>query len=439
MPHDPSDTNCLATAAATPATSTDPHPVAGLGAVSSTGRRDRMPKPPSNRPHPEGSSKDPSTLRPSSRTLRRASRMALLFAGLLGSAVAQADPIPVNPPPPQLLEYASETPSVLSRAFATTTFVGSLQVRQGCAGENSQAWACRILVDQRDSLAAGNYVSQSTNTQRTTASASRGDTAFDNKDGFADYQVPVANSRAQSDFGSNKAEALARFAGDWNETRVLSTNDSTQRKEEDFFGRAAAGATSVWADAFTALTGGTVRFVFSVTQHQATVYEGLFHLADGERREGDGFGEYLVQLLDLRSPVTYGDGERFPFQDGFALLAEASLGFDTGSPNGKQFLSLEFDAVADGLYSLVSLLSVEVVDNALLDLFGTASLERIEVGEGQQLAFASGTAYNFVFPDGEPQDPGTVPEPATLALLLCASVAMGTAHRRRSLRGRGHA
>lgn len=394
MPHDPCDADCLATAPPKPAVR-------------------------------------------SSRRPCRLSRTALLFAGLLGSAVAQADLIALNPPPPQLLKYASETPSVLSRAFATSTFVGTLQ--QSCIGGNSQAWSCREDVDQQDAQA--NRVEQSTDARSTTASATRDPTAFNSATVFADYSVANANSRAQSDFGSNKAEAFARYAGTWDETRVESPNDGAQRKEGPFASSATAGATSVWADAFTASIDGTVRFVFSVTQHRGETYDGLQVPVPGvfTSNPGDGFGEYLVQLFDLKSSVTYGDGERFPLQDGFALLAEASLGFDTGSPDGKQFLSLEFDAVADGLYSLVSLLSVEVVDNALLDLFGTASLERIEVGEGQQLAFASNTAYRFVFPDGEPQDPGTVPEPATLALLLCASLAMGATRRRRPLRSLGQA
>lgn len=394
MPHDPCDARCLATAPPKPA------------------------------------------VRPIRRP-RRLPSMALLFTGLLGAAAAQADLISVANPPPQLLQYASPTPSVASRAFATTTFYGTLRASQGCNLANAQAWACRKFVDRLDPGADTNYASQATNTPGATASVSRGGNAFDTAAGFADYQVPIANSRAQSDYGSNKAEALARYAGSWDETRVESTNDSTLRTEEDFTGSAGAGASSVWADAFTTAIGGPVTFVFSVKQHQATTYVQPDQFRENFlSRDGDGFGEFLLQLFTLDRITTYGDGERNPFIEGFELLTQASLDFDTASPDGTQFLSLAFDAAAGGMYSLVSLLQVEVNDNARLDLFGTASLERIEVGDGQHLTFASGSSYRLLFPNGEPQDPGTVPEPATLALLTCASLAMGATHRRRQKRDR---
>jgi hypothetical protein len=469
MPHDPCDTTCLATALPKPAaglTKPGAAPVGGSrqqpaapgrigptrgsapdagtvgakpvpgavaraldgnGAAGSTGRRGRMPTPPRSQPHRKESSMDPSPLRPSSRTPGHASRLALLFAGLLGAAVAQASLITLNQRPPQLLEYASPTPSVLSRAFATSTFVGTLQ--QSCIGGNSQAWSCREDVDQQDAQA--NRVAQSTDARGTTASASRDPTAFNSATAFADYSVANANSRAQSDYGSNKAAAFARYGGDWTETRVEGVNDGTLREAGPFTGSAVAGATGVWVDSFTADADGTVRFVFSVTQHQGATFDGL-SVVPGvfKSREGYGFGEYLVQLFDLESTTTYGDGERYPLvEDAFTLLTEASLDFDAESADGRQLLYLEFAAVAGGRYSLVSQLSVEAVDNALLDLFGTASLERIELGQGQQLAFASGTAYSFVFPNNDPQDPGTVPEPTTLGLLLCASLAMGATRR----------
>ena len=119
-------------------------------------------------------------------------------------------------------------------------------------------------------------------------------------------------------------------------------------------------------------------------------------------REGYGFGSFTVQLFDLANPVTYGDGERHPLVDGYALVGEGSILRDVSDPNETLWLELIFDADAGMQYSLVSELSLEVGDDAWLDLFGTASLDRIEIGDGQQLTFASGTRYNVVGPSVDP-------------------------------------
>jgi hypothetical protein len=358
----------------------------------------------------------------------------LLFAGMLGAVAAQAGLI-VGARPPELAAFASDTSSVFSQAAAASTFYGTLQSR-ACVGFNAQAWSCRETVEQLDPLADANRRVQTTSDPGTTVSASRDGRAFDTDDGFADYLVANARSRARSDFGSNKTEALARDAASWNETRVLDGDDGTLRTEEDFNSSAWAASTSRWVEAFTTAIDGPVTFVFSVTQHQAQLFGGSLEPERGsiDRRAGDGFGEYILQLFDLNRPTTYGDGERFPFQEGFELAADASIGFDASSPNGTQHLFLTFDALAEGRYSLVSQLQVEVIDNALLDLFGTALLERIEVGAGQTLDFVSGTPYRIVAPDDDPQGPGTVPEPATLALLALGLAGVAASRGRWSAR-----
>lgn len=369
---------------------------------------------------------------------------ALIGAGLACST-AHADIIVDGNPAPMLAPYASNTATIQSSAIATSTFRGSLRLQSCGDFSNSQGWSCRTIVDSQDYQA--NRVEQSTTSPGIVMSAERTHQSF-NVSGsfpaFADYDIATAEARAQTGYGSNKAEATARSAATWDETRVLDADDSTLKTEEGFVSSSIAAARSLYTEVISAAADGLVKLVFSLKLHAAQLYT----LAGGygqnnTPREGDGFAELAVQLFDLGQPTTYGDGESDPFLDSYAPVAEALLQRDPSSPNGTEVFTLEFDALAGGSYSLVSLLALEVMDNARLDLFGTASLDFIEVTSGQQLSFASGTAYLVcdpvcpsVEPDPDPgTDTGTVPEPGTLMLSLAAVLGLTTS---RGLRRRWH-
>lgn len=363
----------------------------------------------------------------------KTSRMALsrltLAAALIGTSLAfspaRADIIIENPAPPSLAEWASTSPQISSRVIVGNTFYGSVVQPGGCVGQNSQMWSCRVIVDSQD-IAANSRLSTTTTTSVVTATRNGSDF------GNADYAVASATARAQTGYGSNKAEALARSAGSWTETRVQQDVPDAPVTGIEGTSSSFGAASSRWSDVITAADDGLVKLVFSLKQHAGVTYDGfdggtpggmlLTDKATG--REGIGFGSFTVQLFDLASPVTYGDGEIHPFVDGYALVAGGIIQRDVMDPNGTLWLELVYNAVADRQYSLVSELALEVTDNAWLDLFGTASLDRIEVANGQQLTFASGTRYNVVGPSVDP-DPGTVPEPGTLLLSVAALLGLG--------------
>lgn len=381
---------------------------------------------------------------------RSATRFAAVAAAVgaaLAVSPAHADVVVEGNPAPLLAQYASDAATLQSSAVATSTFRGSLRLQSCGAFSNSQGWSCRTIVDSEDFQA--NRVAQTT-TSSGLASAERTGQSF-NVSGtfaaFADYDIATASARAQTGYGSNKAEATARNAATWSETRVLDADDSTLRTEEGFVSSSIAAASSLWTEAITAAADGVVKLVFSLKLHAAELYamfSGTVPDAGATLREGSGFAELAVQLFDLDQPTEYGDGDTEPYVDSFALVAEALVQHDASDPNGTQTFEVVFDARAGGRYSLVSLLALEVMDNARLDLFGTASLDRIEVTSGQQLTFASRTNYlvcDPVCPSVEPEpDPGggTVPEPGTLLLSLAAVLGVATSRglRRRQAPGR---
>lgn len=376
---------------------------------------------------------------------RLALAAALIGAGLAVSP-AQAEVVLEGNPPPALAQYASDAATLQSSAVAISTFRGSLLLQSCGDFSNSQGWSCRTIVDSQDYLA--NRVEQST-TSSGIVSAERTNQSFnvvgESFPAFADYEIATAEARAQTGYGSNKAEATARNATTWDETRVRDADDSELKTEEGFVSSSIAAASSLYTEVLTAAADGLVKLVFSLKLHAAQLYAFAGGYGPNNTpREGDGFAELTVQLFDLDQPMTYGDNEQYPFLDSYALVAESLIQRDPSSPNGTEVFTLEFDAVAGGRYSLVSLLALEVMDNARLDLFGTASLDRIDVTSGQQLTFASRTPYLVcdpvcpsVDPDPDPGN-GTVPEPGTLALSLAAAVgmAMTRGRRRRSARGR---
>lgn len=334
--------------------------------------------------------------------------VAVLLAGCLMFSKAQANiVIPVDPPTPTLANLASTTPTLYSRAIANSTFSGTLQ--ESCTGSNSQAWSCRAIIESLDPVANSIMVETVTTS---TVEAFRGTDSFNFDDNFADYTIATSEARAQTDYGSNKVEALARNAvANWSETRIEDISDSTLRTEGGFTSSSYAAAQSVWTDVIEADSDGTINLVFSLQLHAANIFtsfSGITPIANPEMREGYGSGALTVQLFDLNAPVTYGDGENSPYIEGYALVADGMIELDATSPDGTTFLELLANVTAGGKYSLVTELSVEAENNARLDLFGTASLDRIEVAPDQVLTFASGTAYNV----------SAVPEPGTLLMSL---------------------
>lgn len=331
--------------------------------------------------------------------------VAVLLAGCLMFSEVQANILPVDPP--TLANLASATPTLYSRAIANSTFYGTLQ--QSCTGSNSQAWSCREIIESLDPIA--NSVFNETVTT-STVEAVRGNDSFNFDGSFADYTIATSEARAQTGFGSNKVEAEARNAvTSWSETRYLDADVGEIKTTEGFTSSSYAAARSVWTDVIEADSDGPINLVFSLDLHAAdifTSFSGSPPIASPELREGYAAGALTVQLFDLNTPVTYGDGESSPYIEGYALVADGMIELDATSPNGTTFLELLANVTAGGKYSLVTELTVEAENNAQLDLFGTASLDRIEVAPGQVLSFGSGTAYNV----------SAVPEPGMLLMSL---------------------
>lgn len=331
-------------------------------------------------------------------------------------------------PPPNLLGFASDTPSLQSSASAMSTYKGSLRFTP--CSDSGAFWACRQEIDKRWTHDPDNQVSSLVNNNGV-ASAERRASAFDTTEAtpqinysvFADITPATSHARARTDYGSNRAEAAAWNARSWTETRVQSAWDPVESSITGY-SQSAAGASSIYTEVFTPDQGGRIVLNFALEQHagsgrpsfQGPAYD-LF--------SGYAGGTLSVQVFNLDDTIEYWWGESYESrrtQEGFAIVGEnyASREWDEGP--GTSFMSLAFDVVAGNRYSLVSAFSVLAENNASVDFYGTASLESILVTPGMNLAIGSGTTYAVA----------SIPEPQTYALLLAGLGLVGWAARRRN-------
>lgn len=314
---------------------------------------------------------------------------------LLGAAIATAAHADFldNPRPPALLEYATPTPQLSSRAVAISDFDGS---RRRTACDDSWAfWSCRELYS-----AAGEDRQQRQDDG--IAAAERGSGTF----ARVDHTHAESWARARSNFGSNRAEAHAYHSFTWTETRVNSAWDPTTNTI-DGASSAWAFAESLWAEAFTVAEDGPLTLQFVLRQHGVPGDPPFVLPGPYERFWSDGEGVLEIQVFDLDTIVSYDRGDGSPI-DGPALVAATSLVRSFADGVGSSPVQLSFDLLASTNYALVSRLSLSAYNDARIDMYGTAELERILVAPGQSLVFASGTSYTV----------SVVPEPAAWALML---------------------
>jgi hypothetical protein len=353
------------------------------------------------------------------------SAAALMLAFSMAGTPAQAVTLSLDTPPPELLDYASATPTRESRAGAWSTYQGSLR---GTPCDDSGAfWACRNLINSADAINPANRAEAMAN-DGSVVSAARTTSAFDyvqstdlmNFNHFADITPATSNAKAKTDFGSNKAEAAAWNGRVWTETRVTSAWDATQSSITGVT-HAGAYAWSTYTEVFTPDKDGQIILNFDLTQHAGSGVPISSTGFDHTKYDGDAWGDLLVQVFNLDQMTEYWKKDSaFPIE-GFAIVANDGVGRSWDEGSGSSFLSIAFDVVADNRYSLVSQLQVYAEDNASADFYGTASLKSILVTPGMNLAVGSGTTYAVA----------AVPEPETYALLLAGLGLVGFAARRR--------
>lgn len=340
---------------------------------------------------------------------------------LAAAAPAHADLILADEvPPPSLLEYATGTPQLRSRALAVTTLRAT--GRAPVCTSSYAFWECRTEIDRQDWIEPDNR-SEEIEAGRGLARATRDAFSFDG----LDYSVAEARARAQSDYRRNRAEVVAEHAGRWSETRVNGAWDGATETQDGFVSHGLAVASSLWADAFTPSIDDVLTLRFAVEQHG----RGLgspFVVPDPSFTPYDGWadGRFSVQVFDLGQITQYGLGDG-AFVEGPALVAVGELDRTGEDGAGRVWLELMFSVLAGRDYALVADLTLSAEDNGWLDMFGTATLAEIRVGAGQALRFASGTAYDI----SGPSAPGVVPEPGSLALLLAGLASMAGVARRR--------
>jgi hypothetical protein len=334
----------------------------------------------------------------------------------------------VSNPPPGLLSYASDAATLESTAGAMSIYKGSLRFTP--CSDSGAFWACRDEFDSGFSDLPANQTASQTN-NNSVVIAERSATAFDYTDPtpqynysyFADITPATSYARARTDFGSNRAQASAWNGRSWTETRVQSAWDPTESTISGYT-QALASASSTYTEIFTPDKDGQVILQFELEQHAAAGRPG-FSGPVYDLFSGDAGGSLRVQVFDLDTIIEYSWGESFEnsrTREGYAIVGRGNVSLDWDEGPGTEFLSLAFDVVAGNRYSVVSQLRVEADDNASADFYGTASLERILVTPGMNLAAGSGTTYAVA----------AIPEPQTFALMLAGLGLVGWAARRRS-------
>ena len=357
---------------------------------------------------------------------------AALTLSLSGpSAALTFDPnviIPINNPPPGLLQYASSEPTLRSIAIAASSYQGSLRFTP--CSDSGAFWACRELFDSGDTRLPANFSRVEVN-DNSVVSAERTTTAFNYTDAtplinysyFVDITPATSYAKAKTDFGSNKAEAAAWNGRSWTETRVQSAWDSDESSINGYT-QSGAGASSIYTEVLTPDKDGQIILNFELKQHAGRSRPALSGPAY-DLFSGGADGSLSVQMFDLDTIITYTWGEDGNLsEEGFAIVGERhnNEGRDWDEGPGSSFMSVVFDVVAGHRYSLVSRLDVSADDNASVDFYGTASLESILVTPGMNLDVGSGTTYAVA----------AIPEPETYALLLAGLGLVGWASRRRN-------
>lgn len=316
-----------------------------------------------------------------------------------------------GPEPPELLEYATPTPQRLSRAGAYSSFDGSQ--RSTVCTSSWSFWECRSGLNNSD------WVRQ-TATDDSRLTAERDEFVFGPR---MDTTPATGRAQARTYFGANLAQASATGSRSFIETRVQGAWDGSISSEEGFT-RASAYASSLYAETLIPDLDGEVELQFELLQHPSS------HDFSGsswpyELNPGWTNGSLVVQVFNLDHIIEYWpDDSDFPVE-GPAIMASGEIFRDGDDGSGSSFMNLAFEVVAGARYAVVSSLRVEAFENASLDFYGTATLQRILVTPGMQLQFGSGTAYTVT----------PVPEPGAWLLMLAGLVAVSGAVRRRTWRG----
>lgn len=355
---------------------------------------------------------------------RRSVQLTLL-AVLLPCPVAGASAFTLDQPrPPALLDYATDTPQRQSSVTAWSTFNGS-RLELPCS-DSGAFWACRKLFDSGDAFESKNRDS-ATSTSGSAVTASRGNQVFDSTAPsplkVVDITPATSDARAQTGFGSNKAEATAWNGRYWTENRIESAWDPSMYSI-DSDTTSGAAAWSTYTELLTPSVGGQITLQFGLTQHVGTAQPLRLTGFPGDDYEGYGSGSLLIQVFNLDVSAEYWQPDSsFPIE-GPLIVGSGEISRTADEGSGKSFLDLVFDVVAGNRYVLVSQLAVVAENNASADFYGTASLERILVTPGMTVDIGSGTAYNIA----------AVPEPETYAMLLAGLGLVGfAAHRRRRI------
>jgi hypothetical protein len=319
------------------------------------------------------------------------------------------------PRPPSLLDFANAEPTLYSGASAEAFYQGSRRVPAIECNESFAFWSCReddyseTLRDDVESF------------DGSTVSAERKASDFER----TDAGQATSKARAATEFGSLRVEAYAANGSVWEETRV---NSSEVPDTRSIIGQSSAGASAVSrsTEVLLASADGAVSLQFSLANHPGFFQPGGSFFANSTPLPADGAADLNVQVFNL-DVITQYTSLSLEFQpiDGFLLVGSGSDGRDLEDPAMETFLGITFNAVAGQRYSIVSQLAVSASNDAAMNLFGTASLDRILVQPGQVLSFASGTAYDIA----------VVPVPAALPMLLggLGLLAAGTRRRARGV------